>query len=326
LASLDLSSWELAFNGSEPIQAETLKQFTSKFATCGVSYSAFYSCYGMAETTLLVSGGEKNQKPVVRSIQTVALEQNLVIESEIPQPESRELVGCGCPNKLDNKVIIVEPNSLTRLGKGQVGEIWISGQNVASGYWNLPQMTKETFQAYLTNTGEGPFLRTGDLGFLQDGELFVTGRLKDVIIIRGQNHYPQDLELTVENSHTALRKGFGAAFAIELNGSERLVIVQEIERNYLRKLDIKEIAASIREAVTVEHGLQVYATALLKTGSIPKTSSGKIQRHACKAGFINGNLNIVKDWSETPQGKVKFLHLQKEVDSMLVDLSNHYSK
>lgn len=326
LASLDLSSWELAFNGSEPIQAETLKQFASKFAICGFRYSAFYSCYGMAETTLLVSGGEKNQKPVVRSIQTGALEQNSVVESEIFQPESRELVGCGCPNRLDNKVIIVEPNSLTRLGKGQVGEIWISGQNVASGYWNRPQMTKETFQAYLTNTGEGPFLRTGDLGFLQDGELFVTGRLKDVIIIRGQNHYPQDLELTVENSHPALRRGFGAAFALELNGSERLVIVQEIERSYLRKLDIKEIAASIRGAVTAEHSLQVYATALLKTGSIPKTSSGKIQRHACKAGFLNGNLNVVEDWSETPQGKVKFLHLQKEVDSMLANLSNHYSK
>jgi acyl-CoA synthetase (AMP-forming)/AMP-acid ligase II len=156
---------------------------------------------------------------------------------------------------------------------------------------------------------------------VQDGELFITGRIKDVIIIRGQNHYPQDIELTVEKSHPALRPGCGAAFAVDVNGQERLVIVQEVERNYLRKLNVKEVVESIRQSVTAEHGLQIYATVLVKTGSIPKTSSGKIQRYACRSRFLSGSLNVVEDWSENPQGKAKFLTLQAEVDSILQTLS-----
>jgi acyl-CoA synthetase (AMP-forming)/AMP-acid ligase II len=159
------------------------------------------------------------------------------------------------------------------------------------------------------------------LGFLQDGELFITGRIKDVIIIRGQNHYPHDIELTVEKSHPALRSGCGAAFAVEVKGEERLVVVQEVERSYLRKLNVNEVIESIHRAVTAEHALQLYATVLVKTGSIPKTSSGKIQRHACRSGFLTGSLNVVEDWSETPQGKSKFIHLKAEVESMLQELS-----
>ncbi len=202
-----------------------------------------------------------------------------------------------------------------------MGEIWVSGSSVAQGYWNRVQETEQTFGAYVAETGEGPFLRTGDLGFLQDGELFITGRLKDVIIIRGQNHYPQDIELTVGESHPALRQGYGAAFGIESKGQERLVVVHEVEQSYLRKLNMEEVVRSIRKAVTVEHDLQVYAMVLVKTGSIPKTSSGKIRRHACRAGFITGSLNVVEDWSENPQFKVKFMHLQSEVESLMLRLS-----
>ncbi|NET58427.1 MAG: fatty acyl-AMP ligase [Symploca sp. SIO2E6] len=297
LANIDLSSWALAYSGAEPVRAVTLEQFSKKFAQCGFNYRNFYPCYGMAETTLFTAGGERNQSPVIRGVLTGELEQNSVVESEISSDESRSFVSVG-GSHLGTTVMIVNPESLTSCKQGQVGEIWVSGGSVAIGYWRKPQKTQETFHAYLADTGAGPFLRTGDLGFLLNGELFITGRIKDVIIIRGQNHYPQDIELTVEKSHPALRPHCGAAFTVECKGSERLVIVQEVERSYLRKLDVKEVATSICQAVTAEHGLQVYAMVLVKTGSIPKTSSGKIRRQACRSEFINGSLNVVEDWSQ----------------------------
>ena len=316
LTNLDLSSWDLAYSGAEPIRAETLKQFSQKFAQSGFNYSAFYPCYGMAETTLCTTGGNKNQKPVIQGVKAGELEQNSVVESEVSSSESRFLVGCG-RTYMDTTVSIVNPESLTLCEKGQIGEIWVSGGSIASGYWNRPEATRETFQAYLKDTGEGPFLRTGDLGFFSNGELFVTGRLKDVIIIRGQNYYPQDIEMTVQKSHLALRPNCGAAFTVEFKGSERLVVVQEVERSYLRKLNVNEVVGNIRQAVTAEHSLQVYAAVLVKTGSIPKTSSGKIRRHACRAEFLTCNLNVVGDWSQNPLGKAKFRHLQADVESLL---------
>ena len=271
----------MAFNGAEPVRAETLERLSKKFAQCGFNYSAFYPCYGMAETTLLATGGVKNRKPVIRGAKKADMEQNLIVESEISSPESRVFVGCGRPY-MDTTVSIVNPESLARCEKGQVGEIWVSGGSVASGYWNRPEATRETFQAYLKDTGKGSFLRTGDLGFLQDGELFVTGRLKDVIIIRGRNYYPQDIELTVENSHPSLGSNCSAAFSVEIEGEEGVVVACEVERTYLRKLNTDEVVREIRIAVSTEHELEVYGVVLLKTGSIPKTSSGKIQRRACK--------------------------------------------
>ncbi|WP_189524989.1 AMP-binding protein [Nostoc sp. 'Peltigera membranacea cyanobiont' 232] len=295
LGELDLSSWDLAFSGAEPVRAETLEQFSKKFAQCGFNYNAFYPCYGMAESTLFTTGGDKNQKPVIQGVKTGELEQNLVVESEISSAESRMFVGCGRPYA-DTAVTIVNPESLTRCEKKQVGEIWLSGGSVSSGYWNRPQETKETFQAYLADTKEGPFIRTGDLGFLLDGELFVTGRLKDVIIIRGQNHYPQDIELTVQESHPALRPNCGAAFSVEVEGEERLVVVQEVERSYLRQINGDEVVEAIRKAVSQDHQLQIYGIVLLKTASIPKTSSGKIQRYACRQFFLEGGFQTVATW------------------------------
>jgi acyl-CoA synthetase (AMP-forming)/AMP-acid ligase II len=317
-ASLDLSSWEVAFTGAEPVRAETLERFAATFEPCGFRKEAFYPCYGMAETTLIVSGGLKAETPVVQQVEGAALEQNRVVAAR-GEEGSRKLVGCG-KSLVDGKIAIVDPKSLTLLPDNQVGEIWVASPSVAQGYWERPEETEATFNAYLADTGEGPFLRTGDLGFLQEGELFIAGRIKDAIIIRGQNHYPQDIELTVEKSHPALRPNCGAAFAVEVNGSERLVIVQEVKRSYLRKLNVKEVVESIRRAVTAEHNLQVYATVLVKTESIPKTSSGKIQRHACRAGFLAGTLNVVEDWSENPKSKVKFLQLQADVESILEKL------
>jgi acyl-CoA synthetase (AMP-forming)/AMP-acid ligase II len=214
----------------------------------------------------------------------------------------------------------VNPETCTRTSGEEIGEIWVSGASVAQGYWNRPQETKQTFDAYLADTREGPFLRTGDLGFVQDGELFITGRLKEIIIIRGQNHYPHDIELTVEKSNPALRPNSGAAFAVDFNGTERLVVVHEVERSFLRKLDVKQVIDNIREAVAAQHGIEIYATVLVKTSSIPKTSSGKIRRRACRAAFLTGSLNVVEDWSENPQGKSNFIKLQSEAESILQKL------
>ncbi len=327
LASLDLSSWELAFTGAEPVRAQTLERFAATFESCGFRKEAFLPCYGMAETTLIVSGGLKTAPPIVRLVDGAALEQNRVVAVASEREGTRAIVGCG-QSLLDQKVLIVDPESLTPCLDNQVGEIWVSGPSVAQGYWHRPEETKHTFDGYLADIGDretrprlGPFLRTGDLGFLQDGELFITGRIKDVMIIRGQNHYPQDIELTVEKSHPALRPACGAAFTVEVKREERLVVVQEVERSYLRKLNVNEVVGNIRRAVAAEHALQVYAMVLIKTGSIPKTSSGKIQRYACRFGFLSGTLNVVEDWSEQPQGKAKFLHLQAEIESVFQKLS-----
>jgi acyl-CoA synthetase (AMP-forming)/AMP-acid ligase II len=319
LETLDLSSWEVAFTGAEPVRAETIEQFVATFAPCGFRRTAFYPCYGMAETTLIVAGGLKPQPPVIQSVETVSLEQHQVVAAQ-GEESARQLVGCG-QGLPDQKTVIVDPTSLRPLPDRQVGEIWVSGPSVAQGYWNKPQETDQTFHAYIADSRDGPFLRTGDLGFLHQGELFITGRIKDVIIIRGQNHYPQDIELTVERSHDALRPSCGAAFSVEINGAERLVIVHELERSYLKKLDVKEVVGNIRQSVAAQHDLQVYAAILVKTGTIPKTSSGKIRRHACKAEFLTGSLNVVQDWSENPQCKADFIHLQAEVSSILQKLS-----
>jgi len=189
---------------------------------------------------------------------------------------------------------------LTRCPPNRVGEIWVSGAGIASGYWGRAEATQETFQATIADTCEGPFLRTGDLGFLRDGHLFVTGRLKDMIIVRGQNIYPQDIELTVEQCHPALRPNCGAAFGIDVNGEERLVVVQEVNRTQVRNLDTAEVVGAIQRAVIDQHGLDVHAVVLLRTASLPKTSSGKVQRHACKKGYLDHSLRVVGQWEETP--------------------------
>ncbi|MGF1937067.1 MAG: beta-ketoacyl synthase N-terminal-like domain-containing protein [Nostoc sp. ChiQUE02] len=301
LANLDLSSWKLAFTGAEPIREQTLKRFADTFAPCGFRYEAFYPCYGLAEGTLFVTGGLKDAPPVIHSVQGVALEQNRVVAAAPEEEGSRTLVGCGqVPEEV--KVVIVERESLNPCADGEVGEIWVSSASVAQGYWNRVEQTEFTFQARLgvsEETGEiNRFLRTGDLGFMLNGELFVTGRLKDLIIIRGRNHYPQDIEQTVEKSHSALQPGSGAAFAVAVAGEEQLAIAFEVERTSLRKLNVSEVVGAIRRAIAEHHDLQVYAIVLLKTGSIPKTSSGKIQRHACLAAFLDGSLDVVGEWRQ----------------------------
>ncbi len=297
LEALDLSSWDVAFNGAEPINGGTLKRFADTFEPCGFRYTAFYPCYGLAEGTLIASGGAKAAAPVTRSFDKSALEENNVVPVSMDEEGAQTFVGSG-QVVADQKIAIVDPQSLTRCEEGRVGEILIAGPSVAQGYWNQPEASQKTFKAFLADTGEGPFLRTGDLGFIHEGELFVTGRLKDLIIIRGRNYAPHDIEETVEQSHEALRPGCGAAFSTEVDDEEQLVVVQEVERQYLRNLDATEVIAAIRQAIMKRHELRVHDVVLVKTVSLPKTSSGKIQRHLCRASFLNGDLSVVAAWKQ----------------------------
>nr|QEO73764.1 AMP-dependent synthetase and ligase [uncultured bacterium] len=293
-ATLDLSSWEVAFTGAEPIRAETLERFAEAFGPCGFRREAFLSCYGLAEATLVVSSGSKSSAPVTLAVSRAELERGRVVtDCDVDNEEMKVVVGCG-RGLLDEKLVIAEPESGRECAPGEVGEIWVSSQSVAGGYWGRPEETERTFGARLAGTGEGPFLRTGDLGYMRDGELFVTGRLKDLIILRGRNHYPQDIELTAERSHAGLRQNGGAAFSVEVGGEERLVVVQEVEPR--GRVDVAAAIEDLRRAVAAEHEVQAYAVALVRAGEVPRTSSGKIQRRSCRAKFLERGLEIVGEW------------------------------
>ncbi|MCW9680559.1 fatty acyl-AMP ligase [Dolichospermum planctonicum UHCC 0167] len=295
--NLDLSSWVSAYSGAEPIRRRTLENFITKFQSSGFQSQYFYPCYGMAEATLMITGGNIEDEPVYLNVQSELLENKIVLKADVERDNYQQMVGCG-HTWLDTEIRIVDPETCTQCADNQVGEIWVSGSSIAQGYWHQPEKTIETFQAKLVDMGETNFLRTGDLGFIQNGELFITGRMKDVIIIWGRNHYPQDIEYSVQQSHKALSLDCGAAFTVEVNHQEKLVIVQEVERSYLRKLAVDEIVSAIRETVALNHGLQVYAILLIKPASIPKTSSGKIQRHACRQGFLKETLAVVGQWRQ----------------------------
>ncbi|MEZ4708772.1 MAG: aminotransferase class I/II-fold pyridoxal phosphate-dependent enzyme [Caldilineaceae bacterium] len=290
-SELDLSSWEITFNGAEPIRAETMARFIHAFSPYGFRGETFCPSYGLAESTVFVSGGQKETMPIVRSIQKMPASGNKIDCSD-DDNHTNTIIGCG-QSGAQQKIIIVDPDTAMARDLGEEGEIWVAGPSVAQGYWNRPEESQETFHACLADSGDGPFLRTGDLGFLQDGELFVTGRIKDLIIIRGRNHYPQDIELTVAQCHEALQPNSGAAFSVELAGEERLVVVQEIKRTARHDLDAGAVIKAIRQAVSAQHALETYAVVLLKPGGIPKTTSGKIQRRACREQFLAGELPAV---------------------------------
>jgi len=313
-ATLDLSTLQVAFCGAEPIRAVTLARFTTSFADCGFKPEAFYPCYGMAEATVFITGKTKKALPNVQLVDSGALEQHRIVTSA-EQTSAQSVVSCG-EIGAGYTLAIVDPDSCTRCAADQIGEIWVSGPSVARGYWQQPAATAQTFQAYLADTGAGPFLRTGDLGFLQDNELFVTGRLKDLIIVRGRNYYPQDIEQTVEQCHPALQPSSGAAFGVEIDGDEQLVIVQEVQRSYLRTLNVDEIIDAIRNAVAETHELQVYAIALLRPASIPKTSSGKLQRHLCRTSFLGGNLEMIGQWTAK---RVRLTQPPSSIDALASD-------
>lgn len=303
--TLDLSSWKVAFNGAEPVRAETLRTFSDAFAECGFRPEAMYPCYGLAEATLLVTGGATNEVPLEQHVDAEALQRHQVVQCEPDQESARCFVSSGRP-VLDLQVAIVDPQTCLRCKGDEVGEIWVSGKSVAKGYWGKPAESAEVFAARIADTDEGPFLRTGDLGYMDHGELFVTGRLKEVIIIGGRNHYPQDIEATVEASHMAIATS--VAFALNEGGSERLVLVVEIDRRLARRrarsgqcevseavgeaLDA-EVVSAIRSAVSARHDLAASRIVFVALGAIPTTSSGKRQRNLCRDLLVQDQLEAV---------------------------------
>lgn len=286
-AQLDLSRWELAFCGAEPVREATLRRFADAFAPANFRPEAFYPCYGLAEATLMVSGGKRSAPLRTLSLDRDALAENRIVEDAAV--DAKTMVGCGA-GLGEQEVRIVNHQTRQLCSDRTVGEIWVRGRSIAQGYWR--PNGDESFNASLA-CGDGGFLRTGDLGFLDQGELFVTGRLKDVIIIRGRNHYPQDIERTVQQAHPAA--DFGAAFGVTEGPEERLVIVHQIDRQH-RRADLEQVLMAIRTAVVEQHELDPSAIVLIKPASLPVTSSGKVQRSRCRAMFLEDNLKVLAQW------------------------------
>jgi len=291
MQGIDLSCWKVAFNGAEPVRAETVNRFAATFSPYGFDSNSIQPAYGMAEATLLISTGRRGAGPVTLALSRDALQRHIAI-SPPRSGDAHTLVGCG-GSLAGERVAIVEPETLTRLGVGLIGEVWAAGPHVAKGYWRNREATDLVFGARIEgDDAERCWLRTGDLGFLDsNGELYITGRIKDLIIIRGINHYPQDIESTVQDCHPALRPHCGAAFSVlDQNDEEQLVVVQEIERSYRQQIDIEEVLASIREAITREHEIAAREIVLIRTGTLPQTTSGKIQRNLARQMFLGGTL------------------------------------
>jgi len=278
---LDLSAWRVACCGAEPIRPETVARFRERFGPFGFRPDAFYPCYGLAESTLFVTGPRVGDATVV---------------AERPgqeRPGVERTIGCGKVWR-DTRVEIVDQASLRPLPEGEVGEIWVAGGSVAKGYWMQPERTAETFEARLAGDDATRFLRTGDLGFVEDGNLFVTGRLKDLIILYGKKYTPHDLEFEAERSHQALRQSGCAAFGaadVSAGGAERLVLVCEVNREWLRRPDAwDEVTNAIRASVGGAFGVQVDDVVLIKPGALPRTSSGKLRRQQCRSDYLEGRI------------------------------------
>ncbi|MDT8393398.1 MAG: AMP-binding protein [Bacteroidales bacterium] len=294
MKELDLASVSTMFCGAEPIRRNTLENFSKKFSPAGFNSKQFFPCYGLAESVLIVTGGNYQENPVFLEVDAKSLEAARVL-SPLSGSPTRTFTACGFPwNGMS--VAIVHPEKLSVLPKGEIGEIWVKGDSVAKGYWNDVQATDYAFKAFIAETNDGPWLRTGDLGFIQEGQLFVSGRLKELIILRGSNYFPADIEFTVENCHAAIRHNSSAAFSVDVSGEEKLVVVAEVNRTYVRDLPEAEINDSVQAAIFAEHGIQPYSINLILTGSILKTTSGKIQRRAIKEHWLKNELKVLSSW------------------------------
>lgn len=285
---LELSSWNVAFCGAEPINAQTLEEFATTFASVGFAKKAFSPCFGLAESTLLVTGGRREQGPLVIHASRAALQENRIEAQDQASDSTKELVGCG-PACLGMQFEIVDATG-SPCADDQVGEIWVQGDSVASGYWGKQQINETELFGELDSQR---YMRTGDLGFRHAGELFVTGRVKDVIIVRGRNHYPQDLESTAQNAHTGVDAG--AAFSVEVNGREEVVLVHQWRREH-RDADHEAMMHAIRTAIVDEHEIDPHAIVLIRPASLPITSSGKVQRQKCRDMFLANELSITAQW------------------------------
>jgi acyl carrier protein len=289
--ALDLSSWQMIVNGAEPVRKATLDEFSRMFESAGFKPQVFCPAYGLAEATLIVTGEPMDRDPTAIDVSAAQLEQHRAVAPSNDEA-TYTIVACG-PTGTDMDFKIVDPATGRALPDGEVGEIWASSPSVCKGYWNKPLETAQTFRALIAGSTGPYYLRTGDLGFAIDGVLYVTGRMKDLIIVRGRNLYPQDIEFTTEKCAASLRSGFGAAFSITVQGVEQLVIAYELERVAIRTTDRERIIDDVCRGILDEFEVRVHDVVLLQTGSIPKTTSGKIQRAACRAAYVGGTLDVI---------------------------------
>lgn len=315
---LNLASWEVAFCGAEPVRATTLDRFAARFGPSGFRRAAFLPCYGLAEATLIVSGALREQGPVIANVDRAELQRGRVVHST--GKKSQELVGCG-PVIGDQEILIVDDRAQRLSG---VGEIWIRGKSVGRGYWGNPEDTKEIFGAELAD-GSGAFLRSGDLGFLENGELFIVGRVKDLIIVRGVNYYPHDIEATAEISWPGLRPGCSAAFSIEGAGTEDAVIVCEYDGREARPgVQWKTLVDAVRGDVAQEYGLALRRVVIVSRGQVPKTPSGKVQRSLARSQYLEGALTILHEWKmaeaevDSPSADLVLLETPPEITGFIV--------
>ncbi len=297
LEGLDLSSVETFFCGAEPVRQQTLEAFVKKFARVGVRMEQLYPCYGMAETVLIVTGGNKLSPQRFLSVNGKSLQQRKVEKVDPEHAEAMSFTGCG-HTWMDTEVRIINPDTYLPCEADEVGEIWICGSGVSQGYWDKNDENLRSFGAVVAGEGNKTYFRSGDLGFMDGDELFITGRIKDLMIFRGVNFYPTDIEFAIQNSHASLRQNAGAAFSVMVSGDERLVIVQEVERSAMHNLPEEQVFSAIRQIVSEEFELAVHAIVLLRPGSIPLTSSGKIQRRVCKYGYLRKELQEISSWSQ----------------------------
>lgn len=291
LADTDLSSWAVAYNSAEPIRSSSIQRFVRRLAPLGLPDTAPHPAYGLAEATLAVAIKPRDTQAVVTTVDAVQLTLG-VIRAPNAQEPSRKLVSSG-RSVLQTRIVIVDTTTLERCPAGVIGEVWVSGPTVAQGYWNQPSQTQATFQAH-TRDGDGPYLRTGDLGYLDDqGELFITGRVKDLIIVAGKNHYPQDIEETVEAASADIRPHAVAALAIEGEAGDSVVVLAEIHRRRAANFNAQATAQAIRTRVSLEHQVSIAEVVLLERGQLPMTTSGKIQRRASHDLLLAGAFQIV---------------------------------
>ncbi len=302
--TLDLSNWDCACNGAEPVRADTFERFSAAFAECGFNPDACRSGYGLAEATFLATGGRRAMPSAVKTFSSKGLRKHVVIKSN-GEKNVKTMVGNGdiLPG---GKLLIVDPVTMEKCPPDRVGEIWITSPSITQGYWNMTEETDQAFNAYLSDTGEGPFLRTGDLGFMYEGELYFASRMSDLIKMNGDVHYPHDIERTAEESHEALRRGCNTAVTINEANEVKLVLVQEFKKGYSNKnVNLDEVSTLIQQSIAKKHDMIVRKILFLKTGNILKTSSGKIRRMACRDLFIKDPMNTQEKWGRGYVGTVE---------------------
>ena len=304
---LDLSSWKVAFNGAEPVRADTLKRFSREFKDCGFEEESFYPCYGTAESTLIISGATEYRAPVYLDVERASYENNKINVSVDQKTEDNiTLVSSGKP-LIEGSIKIVCPSTHQLLPNLNVGSIWLHSPCNSKGYWNKPETSKDIFCNRISGDDSlKDYLDTGDLGFLDGDNIYITGRKKDLLIFNGRNIYPQDIESCGAACDISLKAGRCAATSLYLHGKERLILLFELERCHAKRDEYDDVIEKIRETIYKEFTIPVFSIALLSPSTIPMTSSGKIRRQLCREKYSNNELNVVATWSDIVKCNMNF--------------------